>query len=157
MSCQGESTTNILFLIILGVWYSIKAKLIVCNLYTMNVLVLLLVIVSDQRSHIFSQQSKNIEQEIKSFMDNVNGRISRVFRMKDRVRGSKKTSQEAHAIVDIESKEIIVNYEKVKEKILDYNVKNLKNNEPSENVIELVNTIDLLHELRMCERRALLS
>ena len=71
--------------------------------------------------------------------------------MRNVVSGANKSSQEAHAIFDTESKEIIVNQEKIKEKILDYNVNNLKNNEPSEKVVDLVGAIGKLHDYRMME------
>ena len=105
----------------------------------------------DDPKGILARQAKKIEEEIQNIKENNSGRVNRVFRMRNVVRGSNKADQEAHAILDTESKEIIVNQETIKEKVLAYNVNNLKNNEPSENVIELVGAISKLHDYRMVE------
>ena len=65
--------------------------------------------------------------------------------------GIRGASQESHAIVDTETKEVIVNQKVIKEKILEYNLNNLKSNEPSEKVKELVRIQSELHDLRMEE------
>ena len=100
---------------------------------------------------LLAKQSKKIEDEILSINKNCSGRVAKVFRMRDVVRGSRKGNQEAHAIVDTETKEVIVNQKIIKEKTLEYNLMNLKNNEPSENVKDLVRIQSELHDSRMEE------
>ena len=106
---------------------------------------------NDDPKELLAKQSKKIEDEIRSIKDDVNGRVGRVFRMRDMIKGSKKSGQEAHAIRDNKTKEVIVNHELIKERTLEYNVNNLKNNEPSENVVGLVKVMSDLHDYRMSE------
>ena len=59
----------------------------------------------DDAKELLARQAKKIEEEIQSIKENNAGRVNRVFRMRNVVRGSNKADQEAHAILDTDSKE----------------------------------------------------
>jgi cell fate (sporulation/competence/biofilm development) regulator YlbF (YheA/YmcA/DUF963 family) len=72
--------------------------------------------------------------------------------MKSRIEGSKNQSQEAHAIIDLSSGEILVSSEEIKSETLEYNCDVLKNNEAEEVFEELVEMKEALHTMRMQDK-----
>ena len=77
------------------------------------------------------------------------GRVNKIFKMKTIVAGRKKADQEAQAIKDPETGELVVSSSKIKEVTLNYCLNTLKNNEPEEHVKELVKLKKEVHALRM--------
>ena len=66
------------------------------------------------------------------------GRAGSVYKMKNEIVGHKKVKQEATAVRDPKTNELIVSKEKIKEVTLDYMVNNLQGNKPDEEVKEMV-------------------
>ena len=77
------------------------------------------------------------------------GRCGKVFKMKDEIAGSKKTKNEAHAVLDFRTKELVVSNSEIKRVTLDYCKEVLKNNEPEEDFKELVEYKEKVHKIRM--------
>ena len=87
---------------------------------------------------ILKQQSDQLEREILEIKSNKQGRASKVFKMKARIGGSKQMGQEAHAIKDPISGELLVSGEEIKKATLQYNCDVLRNNEAEEGFEEMV-------------------
>jgi hypothetical protein len=75
-----------------------------------------------------------VEKIIKSNQE----REGNIFKMRNEIAGPKKTPQDASAIRDPKSDELLVNKERTKEATLEYCVENLKNNTPDDEVKEIV-------------------
>ena len=73
-------------------------------------------------------------------MKSKQGRVGDIFKMKNEIAGPKKMPQEATAISNPATGELIVNKDKIKEITLNYCVENLKNNTPDDEVKEVVET-----------------
>ena len=93
---------------------------------------------SIEAKEVLKRQSEQLEKEILEIKNNKQGRATKVFKMKSRIGGSKNQSQEAHAIIDPSSGEILVSSEEIKRATLEYNSDVLKNNEPAAEVNELI-------------------
>ena len=91
---------------------------------------------SIEAKEVLKRQSEQLEKEILEIKNNKQGRATKVFKMKSRIGGSKNQSQEAHAIIDPNSGEILVSSEEIKRATLEYNCKVLKNNEAE--IIEII-------------------
>ena len=63
---------------------------------------------------IIQKQSEQIEKEILEIKNNKQGRASQVFKMKARIGGSKKSSQDANSIKDPSSGELLMSTEEIK-------------------------------------------
>ena len=50
------------------------------------------------------------------------GRVTNVFKMKEIVAGAKKRPQEAHAVLDVETKNLVVSTEEIKKVTLNHDV-----------------------------------
>ena len=74
-----------------------------------------------------------------------------VFKMKEIVAGSRKSSQEPHAVLDVETEEMVLSNEEIKKVTLKHCVKQLTNNVPEEEVKEIVQLLNKLHKQRMEE------
>ena len=81
-----------------------------------------------------------------------NGRATRIFKMKDIVTGNKKAAQEAQAIKNPETNELVVSNSEIKKVTLKYCLKTLENNPPEEKVKELVEFKEELHRLRLSDQ-----
>ena len=76
---------------------------------------------TNKAEDLISRQSKQIEQEILEIKSSNQGRASKVFKMKERIGGSKKGSQDAHAVKDLATGELLVATELIKKATLEYN------------------------------------
>ena len=101
---------------------------------------------------ILTRQSEQIEKEILEIKSSNQGRAYKVFKMRARIGGTKKGAQEAHAIKDPISGELLVATEEIKRATLEYNCNVLKNNEAEEGFEELVKIKEDLHENRMRDK-----
>ena len=89
---------------------------------------------------LLERQTRRIEDAIEKIKSKGQGRVGNIYKMKTEIAGPKKTPQEASAIRDPKTGELLVNKEQIKETTLEYCVNNLKNNIPDDEVKELVNT-----------------
>ena len=90
----------------------------------------------DDETH--ARQTHKIESAIEEIRTSKQGRVGNVFRIKKLIAGPKKTPQEAAAIKDPKTGELLVNKDDIKRATLEYCVNNLKNNEPDDDVKEKV-------------------
>ena len=100
---------------------------------------------------IMRKQFDQLEDEINKLKENKFGRITNVFKMREIVAGPKKAPQEAHAVIDKETNELVVSSEGIKKVTLRHCMKTLKDNDPEKDVEQLVNVIKEVHESRMGE------
>ena len=84
----------------------------------------------DAKTHAktHARQTQKVEPEIKSSKQ---GRVGNIFRIKKLIGGPKKTPQEAAAIKDPKTGELLVSKKDIKRATLEYCVQNLKNNKPN--------------------------
>ena len=87
---------------------------------------------------LLRRQSERLEKAINKIKESKLGRAGTVYKMKDEIAGHKKTKQEATAVCDPKTGELIVSKEKIKEVTLEYVIANLKGNEPDEEVKQMV-------------------
>ena len=102
-------------------------------------------------NEILQSQSKRLEDEINDIKKTGAGRTTRIFRLKQKIVGNRKVGQEPTAIKDPDSGDLLVSSHDINKTSLDYCVKNLSNNEVSDNVKVIVELKEILHELRMKE------
>ena len=107
---------------------------------------------SIEAKEILSRQSEQLEKEIMEIKNDKQGRASKVFKMKARIDGSKTRGQEAQAIKDPISGELLTSIDEIKRATLEYNVEVLKNNKPEEGFEELVRLKEYLHDKRMDDK-----
>ena len=62
----------------------------------------------DQAKAIMKKQSEKLEAEITKIRSLKQGRTTNVFKMREAITGKKKAKQEAHAILDEETDELVV-------------------------------------------------
>ena len=72
--------------------------------------------------------------------------------MKEIIAGKKKGAQEAQAIVNPETNELVVSNSEIKEVTLRYCLKTLENNKPEEQVKEQIEYKEEVHRLRMMDK-----
>ena len=87
---------------------------------------------------LLARQSEQIERDILEIKSNTKGRAAKVFKMKTRLDGSNKAAQDAHAIKDPRTGELLVTTQEIKRATLEYNCQFLKNNVAEEGFEELV-------------------
>ena len=95
------------------------------------------------------KQSKYIGEAIDKIKTGKVGNITSVFRMRDLVAGPKKQIQEAHAVKDPNSGELVVSNEEIKRVNLEHCLNILKDKEPKEEVKLLIKLESDLHDLLM--------
>ena len=78
-------------------------------------------------------------------------RSTSVFKMKEIVAGPKKSQQEPHAVINSETKELVVGTDEIKEVTLKHCINSLKNSIPEEEVRQIVQLVNNVHETRMEE------
>ena len=71
------------------------------------------------------RQSERLEDAINKIKESKLGRAGSVYKMKNKITSHKKVKQEASAICDPKSGELIVSKERIKEVTLEYVVNNL--------------------------------
>ena len=82
-----------------------------------------------------------MEEQINKITNDKNkGRCGQIYKVRELVEGPKKAGQEAQAIKDPSNGEIVVNTKEIKRVTLDHCLKVLKNNEPHESVLDIVDT-----------------
>ena len=69
---------------------------------------------TDIAKDLLKRQSKRIEEEVKRAKETTNGRVGKIYKMKEIIAGSKKPSQEAQAIKDPSTGEIVVSNSEIK-------------------------------------------
>ena len=102
-----------------------------------------------QAKEILKRQSNRMEAEITKIKAMKQGRSSNVFKMREIVAGKRKSKQEAHAIKDDETNEVVVSNEEIKKVRLNYFFTVLKNNEPEEAFKEIKELKEKVHKLRL--------
>ena len=84
-------------------------------------------------------------------LKNTKGKSAAVFNLKARVLGEKKVRQEAAAVEDPVTKELIYDAENIKATALEYLSNLLKNRKPKEGYEKDLKVVNILHERRMAE------
>ena len=107
---------------------------------------------SDVAKELLARQTKRIEEQVKDVMEKANGRVTRVFKMKEIISGKSKGAQEAQATINPETNELVVSNSEIKKVTLKYCLKTLENNKPEEKVKEVVELKEEVHRLRMLDR-----
>ena len=92
----------------------------------------------EKDDELLKKQSKKIEEKVEDIMSKKQGRAGNIFAMKKGIVGPKKSRQEASAIKDPKTGELMVTKDDIKKVTLKYCVENLKGNEPDEEVKEIV-------------------
>ena len=92
----------------------------------------------DQINNLVRKQTVNIENKIMKIKKSGKGRCGKVFEMRDVVAGPKKKGQDAQAIKDPKTGNMVVSSSEIKRVTLEYCLDVLKNNEPEEEYKELV-------------------
>ena len=63
---------------------------------------------------LMRKQYNTMEAEINKLKEGKFGRVTNIFKMKDIVAGAKKRPQEAHAVLDVEKRDLVVSTEEIK-------------------------------------------
>ena len=103
---------------------------------------------------LLSNQTQRLEKELTD-IKNIKarkGKSAAIFKLKDKIIGSKKPAQEAIVMKDPETSEELVSSKKIKEASLKYCVQLLTNRAPKEGYVNGLDLIDRVHEARMNER-----
>ena len=87
---------------------------------------------------LVATRTQKLEAQLQKIKSSNQGRSGNVFQIRKSVLGSKKGGQEASAIRDPESGELVVNKEEIKRITLKYCVNNLKNNDPDPDTEDIV-------------------
>ena len=101
---------------------------------------------------LLKRQSEKLENAINRIKEKKLGRAGSVYKMKDEIAGHKKAKQEATAIHDPKTNELVVSKERIKEVTLEYVVNNLKGNEPDQDVIEMITQRRVIQLNKMKEK-----
>ena len=107
---------------------------------------------SEDAKELLARQASRIEEHIQKVKKSNDGRVTKIFQMKDIVAGKKKVAQNAQAIKDPDTNELIVSNSEIKKVTLKYGLKTLENNKPEEKVKELIELKEEQHRLRMEEK-----
>ena len=105
----------------------------------------------DKVKELMRKQYNDMEEEINKLKLAKFGRATNVHKMKEIVSGSKKSPQEPHAVLDVETNELVVSNEDIKKVTLKHCLKTLENNVPEEDVKLIVELVNDVHEKRMKE------
>ena len=104
---------------------------------------------NDKAKELLEKQNSIIESEIKKIKEDKRGKVGQIYKITKVIKG--KDNNNAHAILDPDSKKLIVERDKIKKVSLEYCKKVLKKNKPVENMMKLVATRKDLNEQRMKE------
>ena len=88
--------------------------------------------VEDERSRILRKQTEKIEKHVRDIRSMKLGRLTNVFKMKDVISGPKKAGQEAAAIKDSRSGNLVVSHKDIKKATIEYCADVLTKNVPEE-------------------------
>ena len=100
---------------------------------------------------LMRMQYSQMEDEINKLKLAKYGRATNVHKMKEKVTGSKKAQQEPHAIFDAETEKLVISNDKIKEVTLKHCLNALKDNTPGEEVKQIVDLVNKVHDNRMKE------
>ena len=101
---------------------------------------------------LLRKQSETIEQEIIKIKEEANSRVGQIYKVRDLICGGKQERQEAVAIRDPKTNELVSSPEEIKRVSLEYCVDNLKKTEPeSKPEIETREMRKTLQQYRMNE------
>ena len=100
---------------------------------------------------LLKEQGDKLEKEINQIKAQGKGRLTRIFRMKQKVLGGKKVGQEPSAVRDPSTGDLMVSSSDIKRTTLQYCIDNLKNNKASKNVEVIQKLKEFMHKLRMLE------
>ena len=103
----------------------------------------------EKDEELLKRQSSKIEEQINVIKSQKLGRAGSVFKMREAICGPKKKGQEPNAIKNPKTGDLVVSSEEIKKVTLAYCVENLTNNNPDEEVKQLVDIKKQLHESRM--------
>ena len=103
----------------------------------------------EKANDVAKRQSERLMNEITKVKEMKTGRCGKIFRMKDVITGPKKTGKEAHAIRNPKTGDLVVSNTEIKKVTLEYCKSVLKNNEPEEDMKELVELKEKLHQIEM--------
>jgi exonuclease III len=101
---------------------------------------------------LMRKQYDTMEEEINKLKDGKFGRVTNVFKMKEIVAGSKKTPQESHAVIDEQTKDLVVENAEIKRVTLNHCMNTFKHDHPHEDVELLVSMVNEVHDKRMTEK-----
>ena len=103
---------------------------------------------------LLSNQTQRLEKEITDIKNTKarKGKSAAIFKLKDKIIGSKKSAQEAIVMKDPETSEELLSNKELKEASLKYCVQLLTNRAPKEGYVNGLDLIDRVHEARMNER-----
>ena len=93
-----------------------------------------------EAKELSQKELEQMEDQINKITSSSNGKCGQIFKVKQLIEGPKKAGQEAHAIKDPNSGELVVSTKEIKKVTLEHCLNALKNNEPSEDVKEIVNS-----------------
>ena len=106
---------------------------------------------SEEAKELLRRQSNRMREALEK-VRSTNGRVAKIFKIKDVIAGKKKAAPDAQAMKDPETGELVVSNSKIKEVTLKYCLNTLKNNEPEEEVKELIQLKEEVQALRMVDR-----
>ena len=87
------------------------------------------------------------ESEIIKLKSMRQGRATKTFKTREVITGSKKAGKEAHAILDPKTNKMVVANAEIKKVTLKYCLSVLENNKPEDNVKNLVELKERVHQL----------
>ena len=105
----------------------------------------------DEARQLMRKQSQRIESEILKVTSSKMGRCGELFKMRDVVAGPKKAGQDAQAVIDSRSGELVVASSAIQKASLEYCLDTLEKNVPKDNFKGLIEAKRKLHDLRMLE------
>ena len=92
----------------------------------------------EKDENLLKRQADRLENAINNIKEKKLGRAGSIYKMKAEIVGHKKAQEEASAIRDPTSNELIVAKERINEVTLEYVVNNLKGNTPDEAVKDVI-------------------
>ena len=98
---------------------------------------------------ILKMQAQKLEEEINDIKKTGAGRMARIFKLKQKITGSRKVGQEPSAIRDPDNGELVVSSSEIRKTTLRYCTEHLKNNKASKNVESIVKLKGPVHQLDM--------
>ena len=106
---------------------------------------------NDEAREILQKQSSKVEDAINKIKGGTGGRCGQVFQMRELIAGPKKAAQEAHAIKDPVTKELVVSGEGIKKVSLNHCLNVLQKNVPEEGYKNGIEIMSHVHDLRMAQ------
>ena len=101
---------------------------------------------------LLKKQNEILEKEVATIKEMKNGRNTKVFKLMEKIRGPKKQGQEASAVRDHKTKELVVSPEEIEKVSLEYCKEVLTNNVPDNEYEMEIKIKEKIHEVRMEEK-----